>query len=119
MLVFHVTLPCRPAVVPRDDLVAPASPSRMRSADLKVVGETLADDVQTATLPQGAVECRAASPPVEDTRVASPPRAVEAGEGTSVGYVGVTTSPRIIYVDPISARPTGGEDLMKDQPQID
>jgi hypothetical protein len=51
--------------------------------------------------------------------VASPPRAVEAGEGTSVGDVRVTTSPRIIDVDPISARPAGGEDLMKNQPQID
>jgi hypothetical protein len=51
--------------------------------------------------------------------VASPPRAVEAGEGTSVGDVGVTTSPRVIDVDPISARPAGAKDLMKDQPQID
>jgi hypothetical protein len=31
----------------------------------------------------------------------------------------VTTSPRIIDVDPTSARPAGGENLMKDQPQID
>jgi hypothetical protein len=51
--------------------------------------------------------------------VASPPRVVEAGEGTSVGDVGVTTSPRIIDVDPISVRPAGAEDLVKDQPQID
>jgi hypothetical protein len=60
-----------------------------------------------------------ASPSVEDTRVVSPPRIVGAGEGTSVGDAGVTTSPRIIDVDTISARPTGGEDLMKDQPRID
>jgi hypothetical protein len=35
-------------------------------------------------------------------------------EGASVGDVGVMTSPRIIDVAPISARPAGGEDLMKD-----
>jgi hypothetical protein len=114
MLVFDVTLPCRQAVVPQDDLVAPASPSRIRSANLKVVGETLADDAQTATPPRGAAESRAASPPIEDTRAASPPRTVEAVEGASVGDVGVMTSPRIIDVAPISARPAGGEDLMKD-----
>jgi hypothetical protein len=51
--------------------------------------------------------------------VVSPPRDVEVGEGTSVVDVGVTTSPRIIDVDPISARPAGGEDLLNDQPQID
>jgi hypothetical protein len=119
MFVFDVTLYCRPTVVPQDDLVAPASPSRTRSADLKVVGVTISVDTRTATPLRGVAESRAASPPVEDTRVASPPRAVEAGEGTSVGDVGVTTSPRIIDVDPISARPAGGEDLMKDQPQID
>jgi hypothetical protein len=119
MLIFDVMLPCRPVVVPQDNLVAPTSPSRMRSPDLKVVGEALADDVQTATPLQGAAESREASPPVENTMVASPLRAVEAGEGTSVGDVGVTTSPRIIDVDPISPRPAGAEDLIKDQPQID
>jgi hypothetical protein len=41
------------------------------------------------------------------------------GEGTSVGDVEATTSPRIIDVDPISARPAGAEDLIRDQPQID
>jgi hypothetical protein len=51
--------------------------------------------------------------------VTSPPCAVEAGEGASVGDVGATTSLRIIDVDPISARPTGADDLVKDQPQID
>jgi hypothetical protein len=83
------------------------------------VGEALADNARTGNPPWGAAESRATSPPVESTGVASPPHAVEAGEGTSVGDVGVTTSPRIIDVDPISARPTGAEDLMKDQPQID
>jgi hypothetical protein len=119
MLVFNVTLPCKLAVVPQDDLVTPTSQFCTRLADLKVVGETLADDAQTATPPCGAAESREASPPVEDTRVVSPPRDVEAGEGTSVADIGVTTSPRIIDVDPISARPAGGEDLMNDQPQID
>jgi hypothetical protein len=40
---------CRPVVVPQDDLGAPASPSRMRSSDPKVVGEALADYARTAT----------------------------------------------------------------------
>jgi hypothetical protein len=105
-------------MVPQDDLVAPASPSRTRSPDLKVVGEALADDAQTATPPRGAAESMVASPPVENTWVASPPRVVEAGEGTSVGDVGATTSPKIINVDPISARPAGAEYLIKDEPQI-
>jgi hypothetical protein len=39
----------RPVVVPHDDLGAPASPFRTRSADPTVVGEALADDVCTAT----------------------------------------------------------------------
>jgi hypothetical protein len=76
---------CRPEVVPQDDLVTMASPSRTRSPDLKVVGEALADDVRTATPPRGAAESRAASLPVADTGVASPPCAVEVGEGTSIG----------------------------------
>jgi hypothetical protein len=33
--------------------------------------------------------------------------------------VGVKTSPRVIDVDPISAKPAGAEDLIRDQPQID
>jgi hypothetical protein len=51
--------------------------------------------------------------------VASPPRAVEAGEGVFVGDVGAVTPPRVIDVDPISVRPAGADDLVKDQPQID
>jgi hypothetical protein len=54
-----------------------------------------------------------------DSRVASPPRVVEAGEGATVGDVGAAVSPRIIDIDPISARPAGADDLVKDQPQID
>jgi hypothetical protein len=92
MLDFVMTFPCRPSVVPQDDLVAPVSPSHTRLADLKVVGETLADDAWAATPPRGVAESRAASPPVENTRVASPPHVVEAGEGASVGDVEVTTS---------------------------
>jgi hypothetical protein len=87
MIVFDVTLPCRPAVVPQDDLVTQASPSRTRSADLKVVGETLADDARTTTPPWGETESRAASPPVVDTRVASP-HTVEAGKGLLLGMSG-------------------------------
>jgi hypothetical protein len=115
---FDVTLLHRSVVVPQDDLGTPASPSRTRSPDPKVVGEALADDARTATPPRGAAESRAASPPVADTGVASPPHTVQAGEGTSVGDVGVATSPRIIDVNPINARPAGADELIKDQPQF-
>jgi hypothetical protein len=84
---FDVALLCRPVVVPQHDLGAPDSPSRTRSPDPKVVGEALADDAWTATPPRGAAESRETSPPVADSRVASPPRAVEAEEGTSVGDI--------------------------------
>jgi hypothetical protein len=47
-------------VVPQDDLGVPASPSRTRSPDPKVVGEVLADDARTATPPGGATKSRAA-----------------------------------------------------------
>jgi hypothetical protein len=106
-------------VVPQDDLGAPASPSRTRSPNPKVVGEALGDDARTTTPSLGVAKSRAASPPVADTGVVSPPRAVEAGEGPSVGDVKETTSPIIIDVDPISARPAEAKDLIRDQPQID
>jgi hypothetical protein len=53
---FDVALFCRPVAEPQQDLGAPAPPSRMRSADPKVVGELLVDDAQTATPPRGAAE---------------------------------------------------------------
>jgi hypothetical protein len=106
-------------VVPQDDLGTPASPSRTRSPNPKVVGEALADDARTTTPSRGVAKSRAASTPVADTGVVSPPRAVEAGEGPSVGDVKATTSPIIIDVDPISARPAEAKDLIRDQPQID
>jgi hypothetical protein len=98
--------------------IAPSSPSRTRSPEPQVVGEALADDTRTATPPQGAVENVVTSPPVADARVDSPPRAVE-GVETSAGDVGATTSPTIIDVDPIMIVPSGAEDLVGDQPQID
>jgi hypothetical protein len=82
------------------------------------VGEALADDARTATPPRGAAEGRAASPPMADARVGTPPHAVDAG-GASAGDVGVTASPTIIDADPISAVPSGVEDLVRDHPQID
>jgi hypothetical protein len=85
-------LSCRLAVAPQDDLGAPTSPSRMRSVDLTVVGEALADDVRTATPPRGAVERRATSPPVVVSRVETPPRVVDAEGVTSSRNVGATTS---------------------------
>jgi hypothetical protein len=83
------------------------------------VGEALADDVRTSTPPQGAVESRATSPPVVVSRVETPPRVADAGGATSTGVVRATTSPTIIDINPISARPAGAEDLVRDQPQID
>jgi hypothetical protein len=82
------------------------------------VGEALADDVRTATLPRGAIESRATSPLVVAARVETPSCAANA-RGTSAGDVGATTSPMIIDADPISAVPGGAEDLVRDQPQID
>jgi hypothetical protein len=100
-------------------LGSPSSPSRTRSIEPTVVGETLVDDAQTASPPQEAVGSRAASPPVPDSRVESPPHTAEAGGVTSAGDIGEVTPPRVIDVDPISARPAGAEDLARDQPQID
>jgi hypothetical protein len=84
-----------------------------------VVGEALADDAQTASPPQETVGSRAASPPASDSRVESPPHAVEAGVVTSAGDIEVTTPSGVIDVYPISARPAGTEDQIRDQPQID
>jgi hypothetical protein len=83
------------------------------------VGESLVDDVQTATPPRGAAESRETSPLVADSRVVSPLRAIEGGEGATVGDVGAAVSSRIIDVNPISARPAGADDLVRDQPHID
>jgi hypothetical protein len=58
------------------------------------------------------------SPPVANTRAGSPPHTAE-GVGTSPGDVGATTSPTIIDVDPIRTIPSGAEDMVGDQPQID
>jgi hypothetical protein len=106
-------------VEPRQDLGTPASPSRARSANPKVVGESLVDDTLTVTPLRGAAESRATSLPLADTRMASSPRTVEAGEGATVGDVGAAISLRVIDVDPISAIPARGDYLVKDQPQID
>jgi hypothetical protein len=119
MFVLTRCLLRRPVVEPRGDLGAPTSPSRMRSPEPTVVGEALADDARTATPPREAVESRTVSPPVADSRVETPPRAVEAGGGVSAGDVRAMTSPRVIDVDPISARLARAEDLIRGQPQID
>jgi hypothetical protein len=83
------------------------------------VGESLVDDAWTATPLRGAAESRATSLPLADTKMACSPRTVEAGEGATVGDVGAAVSSRVIDVDPISAIPARGDDLVKDQPQID
>jgi hypothetical protein len=113
---FDVALLCRLVAVPQHDLGAPASPSRTRSPDPKVVGESLVDNARTATPSRGAAESRATSSPVADSRVVSPPHAIEAREGATVGDVGVAVFPRIIDVDPISARAAGADELIKDHP---
>jgi hypothetical protein len=69
-----------------------------------------------ATSPPAADERVATLPPAIDSRTASPPRADDAGAGGAVGDVGASTSPRVIDVDPINARPGGmDEDLIRDQ----
>jgi hypothetical protein len=78
-------------VAPQDDLAASASPSRTRSADPTFIGEALADDARTTTPPRGAVESRATSPSLADSRVETPPRVVNAEGVTSVGDVGAMT----------------------------
>jgi hypothetical protein len=98
--------------------VAPPSPSCTRSPEPQVVGEALADDARTATPPQETVEGVVTSPLMADTRVDSPPCAVE-GVETSAGDVRATTSPTIIDVDPIRTVPGEAENLVGDQPQID
>jgi hypothetical protein len=119
MLVLTRCLLYRPVTEPQGDPCAPTSPSCTRSPEPTVVGEALADDARTASPPRGSVESRATSPPAADSRVGSPPRTVEAGGGNSTADVGATTSPRIIDVDPISTRPAGTEDLVRERPQID
>jgi hypothetical protein len=77
-------------VAPQDDLGAPASPSRTRSADPTVIGEVLADDARTATPPRGAIESRATSPPVADSRLETPPCVVDVEGVTFAGDIGAT-----------------------------
>jgi hypothetical protein len=114
MLVLMRYLLHRPVLEPQGDLGTPTFPSCMRLPEPTVMGEALADDARIASPLQGAVESRATSPPAANSRVESPPRAVEAGVEAFAGYVGGTTSPRIIDVDPIGARPAGAEDLVRD-----
>jgi hypothetical protein len=103
---------------PQGVLVAPSSPSRTRSPEPQVVGETLVDDARTATPPRGTVEGVVTSPPVADMRLNSPPHTAE-GVGTSAGDVRATTSPTIIDTDPMRTVSGGAEDLVRDQPLID
>jgi hypothetical protein len=80
----------------------------------------LTDDARTATPPPGAGQDKTNLSWVVDSRVASPPRAGDAGLGGAVGDIGTPTSLKIIDVDPISSRPAGADDdLVKDQAQID
>jgi hypothetical protein len=82
--------------------------------------ESLADDAGTTTLPLAARKKRTTPPPAADSRTVSPLHADDAGAGGAIGDVGTPASPRIIDVDPISARPGGVDyDPVKDQAQID
>jgi hypothetical protein len=56
----------------QDDLGALAFSSCTRSADPTFVGEALVDDARTTTPPRGAVESRATSLPVPESRVETP-----------------------------------------------
>jgi hypothetical protein len=85
MSVLLWCLLCRSVAEPQRDLGAQASLSRTRSSDRKVVAESLIDDARMATPPLGAAENRETSPLVADSRVASSPCAVEAGEGVLLG----------------------------------
>jgi hypothetical protein len=117
---LNVMFLCSSVAEPQRNLSAQASPTRTRSPDPKVVVDSLADDVGTATLPPGAAEKRTTSPPVVDLRVASPPHASDAGAGGAIGDVRMSGSLKIIDVDPISSRPVGADDdLVKDQAQSD
>jgi hypothetical protein len=110
---------CRSVVESQHDLGALASPCRTRSSDPKVVMDSLADDTGTATPPPAVGERGTAPPLVEDSGAGSPPRAGDVGAGGAVGDVRTPASPRIIDVDPISARPAGADDdLVRDQAQI-
>jgi hypothetical protein len=94
--------PCRPAAGPQGVPVAPPSPSRTRSPEPQVAGESLVDDARTATPTRGVAEGATTSPPVTDTRVGSSLHAAE-GVETSAGGVGATTSPSVVDVAPIRA----------------
>jgi hypothetical protein len=72
---------CRSVVEPQRDLGAQASLSRTRLPDPRVVVESLADDVGTATPPPAAGEKRTTPPSAADSRTASPPRADDTGVG--------------------------------------
>jgi hypothetical protein len=96
----------------------PIFPLRTRSPEPQVMGEALADNARTATLPRGAAKGRATSPPVADARVDTPLHTTDAG-GASAGDVVATASPAVIDVDPISAVASGADDLVREQPQID
>jgi hypothetical protein len=111
---------CRSVAEPQCDLGAQASPSRTRLPDPRGAAQLLVNDAGTATPPPAAGEGVATPPPATDSRTVTPPRGDEAVTGGTFGDVGTSASPRVIDVDPISAR-LGGmeEDLVRDQAQID
>jgi hypothetical protein len=105
----------RSVAEPQRDLGAQASPSRTRSPEPMGTAQSLVDDARTAT-PPPATDERVATPPLAvDSRTVTPSRGDEAGAGGTLGDVGTSASPRVIDVDPISARPGGmEEDLVRD-----
>jgi hypothetical protein len=115
MLFLNVVFLCRSVAEPQRDLGAQVSPSHTRSPDSKVVVESLADNVGTATPPLAAGEKRTTPPSTADSRTVSPPCADDAGAGGGIGSVGVSPPLKVINMDPISARPGGvDDDLVKD-----
>jgi hypothetical protein len=112
---------CRSVVEPQRDPGAHASPSRKRLLDYGVTVQTLDDDARTetpppavdsrvATLPPASAMRMATPPHASNTSMATPPPASDARAQGSVGDVGASTCPRVIYIDPISVMPGGMDD---------
>jgi hypothetical protein len=99
-------------------LVTPSSPSRTRLPDPQVTGEALVDDARTAIPTRGMAKGLTTLPLVTSTRAGSSLHTDE-GVETSVGAVGVMTSPTVVDIDPIRAVPDESKDMAEDQPQID
>jgi hypothetical protein len=96
-------------VVPQDDLGAPPSPSCTRSPDPKVVGEALLMTHGQLLRREEQLKVGRLHRRWRIQRWRAPLTLLKRGKDIPKNY----------DVDPISARPAGAEDLIRDQPQID